>query len=125
MTARFCLAALLLLPAFVKAYVLSPLGLTATSRGANAAAQVEIARGHAQTCICMGCRNNLKKEKRIRNRVNAFRFKKGGGPSRFQSNFQDRNAAKEKDSEDADWNALVFTYSANAAAETAEEAVAE
>ena len=84
----------------------------------------------------MGCRNNLKKEKRLRNRVNAFRFKKGGeceldlmtwmeaassqgatlmitpaappaGPSRFQNSFQDRGAAKLKDAEDADWNALV------------------
>ena len=27
-------------------------------------------------CPCMGCRQNLKKEKRLRNRVNAFRFKK-------------------------------------------------
>jgi hypothetical protein len=26
----------------------------------------------------MACRNNLKKEKRQRNRINAFRFKKGG-----------------------------------------------
>ena len=32
----------------------------------------------AQGCICMGCRTNLKKDKRVRNRINAFRFKKGG-----------------------------------------------
>ena len=73
------------------------------------------------------------------------------GPSRFQNSFQDRGAAKLKDAEDADWNALVqsplhpqyleltthsrqrrasaalqvFTYSANAAAEAAQEVVAE
>ena len=29
-------------------------------------------------CPCMGCRQNLKKEKRLRNRLNAFRFKKNG-----------------------------------------------
>ena len=28
--------------------------------------------------VSMRCRTNLKKEKRARNRVNAFRFKKGG-----------------------------------------------
>jgi hypothetical protein len=40
----------------------------------------------AQSCACMSCRTNLKKEKRQRNRVNAFRFKKGGfTPRRFNA----------------------------------------
>jgi hypothetical protein len=32
-------------------------------------------QAHRYGCVCMGCRRNLKKEKRARNRVNAFRFK--------------------------------------------------
>lgn len=72
--------------------------------------------------VSMGCRNNLKKEKRLRNRMNAFRFKKNTGFQRF-NNFADRGAESKKEAEDAEYMSLIFTYSAAAA--QAEAAAAE
>ena len=60
--------------------------LVAQAFGANVSARAAV--GHSSSrldgaCPCMGCRQNLKKEKRLRNRVNAFRFKKNSAhPSR-------------------------------------------
>ena len=49
----------------------------------------------------MACRTNLKKEKRLRNRINAFRFKKGGfGKSRFRAG-PDYSAMQKRADEDA------------------------
>lgn len=117
---RLCLAILFIIPTLIKAFVLSPLGRGVGVAGVQAEFSTHY---HAQTCICMGCRNNLKKEKRIRNRVNAFRFKKGT-PNRFQNNFADRSKAKAAEGEDATWNEMIFTYSAAAAAEATEAPVA-
>ena len=47
-------------------------------RAAVAAGDMLQTERHTQHCVCMACRSNLKKEKRLRNRVNAFRYKKGG-----------------------------------------------
>lgn len=75
-----------------------------------------------EACPCMACRTNLKKEKRQRNRVNAFRFKKGGFVRRrFNGPDYAKEAANQED--DNAHYALVFTYSAEAAA--AEEAAAK
>lgn len=58
-------------------------------------------------CVCMACRNNLKKEKRLRNRVNAFRFKKNTF-TRFRR-FDDRQSPADlaKAEEDAKHMSLV------------------
>lgn len=58
--------------------MVNPLAALVRSQQAVSASNALVADRHVQTCVCMGCRNNLKKEKRQRNRVNAFRFKKGG-----------------------------------------------
>lgn len=52
--------------------------LSPVARGppAVAASSALVLDRSAQACVGMACRNNLKKDKRIRNRVNAFRFKK-------------------------------------------------
>jgi len=66
-------------------------------------------------CPCMGCRQNLKKEKRLRNRVNAFRFKKQT-PFRFIRPGSNGPEEQKKADEDAAYFGLVFSYSAEAAA---------
>merc|ERR1719498_500528 len=104
---RWALAALLLFCATVKAYVL-PGGMLMR---APATGCQTVNFGPARTCVCMACRNNLKKDKRLRNRINAFRFKKGGNTNfnRF-NNFADRGAQKLKEDSDAEFMALVFTH---------------
>ncbi len=47
----------------------------------------------------MACRNNLKKEKRLRNRINAFRFKK---PQSRNRRFDNNNNAQDQKNADAD-----------------------
>eukprot|EP00965_Chrysotila_dentata_P190136 6173701-Pleurochrysis_carterae.AAC.3 len=70
----------------------------------------------------MACRHNSKKEKRLRNRINAFRFKKQTyGFNKF-NNFADRNAQKANEQADGEWLAQVFTASAEAEAAEAAEA---
>ena len=69
----------------------------------------------------MACRTNLKKEKRARNRINAFRFKKSQ-PFRRRFNGPDYAADQKKADEDNKFYSLVFTYSAEAEALAAEEA---
>lgn len=54
----------------------------------------------------MACRTNLKKEKRTRNRINAFRFKKGGFTKR-RFNGPDYAAEQKKADEDNQFFALV------------------
>lgn len=67
----------------------------------------------------MACRTRLKKEKRLRNRINAFRFKKGGfQKKRFGPPGPDYAAEQKKADEDNKFMALMFSF-------TAEEAVAE
>ena len=100
----------------------------------------------------MACRTNLKKDKRVRNRTNAFRFKKGGFVKR-RFNGPDFAAQQKKIDEDNQFTSLVrrraaprrapkgaapgcqlstrlpvraqiFTYTAEAEAAAAEEAKA-
>ena len=80
----------------------------ASARGGTAVARPVVdTERHAQHCLCMRCRNNLKKDKRIRNRMNAYRFKSASsGPKRFNT-FADRAAAKIKDTEDGEFLAKV------------------
>merc|ERR1740138_1838907 len=66
----------------------------------------DVAVTRTDGCPCMRCRTNLKKDKRQRNRVNAFRFKKG----------PDYAAEQKKADEDNKFFSLVFTYSAEEAA---------
>jgi hypothetical protein len=67
--------------------------------------------GVSQSGICMMARRqNLKKEKRQRNRINAFRFKKRV-PFRF-NRFNDRNQRPEANPEDVNFAAMVFTHMA-------------
>merc|ERR1719484_443464 len=103
---RWVLAALLLFCSTVKAYMLPG----ALARGHTASSH-PVDFGPARACLCMGCRNNLKKDKRLRNRINAFRFKKGGNTrfSRF-NNFADKGAQKIKEDSDAEFMAMVFTH---------------
>merc|ERR1712023_521635 len=72
-------------------------------------------------CPCMRCRTNLKKDKRQRNRVNAFRFTKGPV---FKRRFTgpDYAAEQKKSDEDNKFFSLVFTYSAEEAAAAQAEA---
>jgi hypothetical protein len=58
--------------------MLNPLAALVRAQQAVSVSQALVTDRHVQTCVCMACRNNLKKEKRQRNRINAFRFKKGG-----------------------------------------------
>merc|ERR1719484_500503 len=106
---RWVLAALLLFCSTVKAYMLPG----ALARGHTASSH-PVDFGPARACLCMGCRNNLKKDKRLRNRINAFRFKKGGntGFSRFAG--PDKGAMKLKEESDAEFMALVFNQAEGA-----------
>ncbi|EOD28097.1 hypothetical protein EMIHUDRAFT_468761 [Emiliania huxleyi CCMP1516] len=106
------------------ALVVTPLVLG--RRAAVAAGDMLQTERHTQHCVCMACRSNLKKEKRLRNRVNAFRYKKGGfGKKRFSNNrFEDRAVAAAKATEDAEFLSLIFTQSA-LAAEAEQAAAAE
>ena len=71
----------------------------------------------------MGCRTNLKKEKRVRNRINAFRFKKGGFVRRrFGPDYAAEQAKADADNQ---FYSMVFTYTAEAAALAEEEAKKE
>jgi len=72
-------------------------------------------------CPCMRCRTNLKKEKRQRNRVNAFRFKKGGF-TRRRFNGPDYAADQKKADEDNKFYSMMFTFTAEEEAAAAEEA---
>ena len=65
------------------------LGLASAATGCTAA--------RVEECPCMGCRTNLKKEKRVRNRINAFRFKKGGFVRRRFGPDYAAEQAKERD----------------------------
>jgi len=58
--------------------MVNPLAALVRTQQAVTVSQSLVTERHVQTCVCMACRNNLKKDKRVRNRVNAFRFKKGG-----------------------------------------------
>mmetsp|Transcript_45886 Transcript_45886/g.99807 ORF Transcript_45886/g.99807 Transcript_45886/m.99807 type:complete len:129 (-) Transcript_45886:359-745(-) len=119
---RLVLAALLVAVAVVKAYVVAPLGAIARSATPLSAERPVNTRTHTQTCICMACRHNSKKEKRLRNRINAFRFKKQTyGFNKF-NNFADRNAQKANEQADGEWLAQGFTASAEAEAAEAAEA---
>ena len=55
----------------------------------------------------MRCRTNLKKEKRLRNRINAFRFKKGGFGPRRRFTPVDHAAIQKKADEDNQFYAMV------------------
>merc|ERR1719181_1853962 len=104
-------ASLLVVLAFLasaQALVLQPAGHLGLHHAASAATR-------ADACPCMGCRTNLKKEKRLRNRINAFRFKKGGFKKpRFPR--PDYAADQRKADEDSQYATLVFSYSAEEAA---------
>ena len=67
----------LLLVAFVastaQAFMMQAAGKVGLQRAATSSPWHQL-----ESCPCMSCRTNLKKEKRQRNRINAFRFKKGG-----------------------------------------------
>ena len=91
------------------------LGLASAATGCTAA--------RVEECPCMGCRTNLKKEKRVRNRINAFRFKKGGFVRRrFGPDYAAEQAKADADNQ---FYSMVFTYSAEAAALAEEEAKKE
>ncbi|KAL1512177.1 hypothetical protein AB1Y20_005443 [Prymnesium parvum] len=108
---------LLLLAAISSVQALVMQGLTGQLSARRAAAEQSTRLGG---CPCMACRTNLKKEKRLRNRVNAFRFKKGG-PVRFVRPGQYTPEDAKKASEDAEFYSLVYSYSAAAEAEDSEE----
>ena len=92
-------------------------------RAAVAAGDMLQTERHTQHCVCMACRSNLKKEKRLRNRVNAFRFKKGGFVRRrFGPDYAAEQAKADADNQ---FYSMVFTYSAEAAALAEEEAKKE
>lgn len=55
----------------------------------------------------MGCRTNLKKDKRLRNRINAFRFKKGGFVNKRRFNGPDYAAEQKKADEDNQFFSMV------------------
>ena len=77
----------------------------------------------APAAVTMGCRQNLKKEKRVRNRINAFRFKKGGFVRRrFGPDYAAEQAKADADNQ---FYSMVFTYTAEAAALAEEEAKKE
>merc|ERR1719382_571913 len=99
------LSALALGPA--QAYLRVPLNSISLVRSPVASSSLPV--------ISMRCRNNLKKEKRLRNRVNAFRFKKVGG-NKFFNRFADKSASQATETADGEWMSAVFTYSAMAAA---------
>ena len=79
----------------------SQLGL----RSAAATPAFDFAR--TEDCACMGCRTNLKKEKRQRNRINAFRFKKGGFTKKRFNNGPDYAAQQKKADEDNEFFSMV------------------
>jgi len=108
----------LLLIAFVastQALLLQPAGQLGLHRAATSPA------ARFDSCTTMSCRTNLKKEKRVRNRINAFRFKKGGFVKR-RFNGPDYAAEQKKADEDSQFFSMIFTYSAEADAAAAEEA---
>ena len=82
---------------------LQPVAQSASPLGEVAALRV------SPGAVSMRCRTNLKKEKRIRNRVNAFRFKKAV-PFRFARAGPKKDDSKEA-TEDAAYYAQVFTQS--------------
>merc|ERR1719164_116547 len=63
--------------------------------------------------VTMRCRTNLKKEKRLRNRINAFRFKKNTFVRWTRPGQYNPEDAK-KQAEDAEHYSLVFTAMAEA-----------
>ena len=69
-------------------------------------ARVAAPAARVEACPCMACRTNLKKEKRLRNRTNAFRFKKGGFTKR-RFNGPDYAAEQKKADEDNQFYSLV------------------
>lgn len=112
-------ALLLLLVAFVastQAFMVQTAGKLGLQRAAASEHWTRI-----ETCPCMACRTNLKKEKRQRNRANSFRFKKGGFTKRRFTGV-DYAAEAKKAEEDNAFYTMVFTYSAEAAALAEEEA---
>ena len=88
----------------------SQLGL----RSAAATPAFDFAR--TEDCACMGCRTNLKKEKRQRNRINAFRFKKGGFVSKRRFNGPDYAAQQKKADEDNHFYSMVRAHRSHRAA---------
>merc|ERR1711979_155428 len=108
-----CLLLIVAALSSVQALVAQALGCQLSARAAGC----HMAR--AEACPCMACRQNLKKEKRLRNRINAFRFKKSGGFVRFQRPGSYSPEDAKKAAEDAEFFSLVFTASAAAEAEAA------
>lgn len=102
--------------ASVQAFVMQSTGRQLSARAAVCDTTRTVA------CPCMACRQNLKKEKRLRNRINAFRFKKGGGFVRFARPGQYNPEDAKKQAQDAEFYSLVFTAMADAEAEQAEGA---
>lgn len=94
---------------------------TANHLGIQKAAATPFAR--LGECPCMACRTNLKKEKRQRNRVNAFRFKKGGFQKK-RFNGPDYAAEARKAEEDNKYMAMVFTHAEEEQANKAEASAA-
>lgn len=116
------LALLLLFLSNVAALVVTPSILSPSPARAIAAAENVGVQSAVQRGINMACRKNLKKDKRLRNRVNAFRFKKGGSSMNRFNNFADRKAASDNERADAEFMALVFSA---APSEATEDATAE
>ena len=110
-------SALLVVLAFLataQALVLQAAGQLGIRSAAASASPMQF----AERCPCpeCACRTNLKKEKRARNRVNAFRFKKGGFTRTRRFNGPDYAAEQKKADEDNKFFSLIFTYSAEEAA---------
>ena len=76
-------------------------GALVTSSSSLAASAAYNSCALRSNCVCMSCRRNLKKEKRVRNRVNAFRFKKGGFQKfrRFGGNDDKRDEGQAQDAD--------------------------
>ena len=86
---------------------------TAGHLGLHSAASCAASR--VESCPCMRCRTNLKKEKRLRNRINAFRFKKGGFGPRRRFSPVDHAAIQKKADEDNQFSSMVRRASAHRA----------
>ena len=80
---------------------------TASHLGLRSAAATSFDFARAGDCECMACRTNLKKDKRVRNRINAFRFKKGGFTPRRRFNGPDYAAEQKKADEDNQFFSMV------------------
>ena len=76
--------------AFAPGSLAAPL---ARDRNAVASSPFAHCESSERACVCMACRTNLKKDKRLRNRANAFRFKKP--TSRF-TRFNNNNAKEDQ-----------------------------